>query len=145
VDYGVTTLDELRERLTAARRAWVRALVGPAGDEPAALLSLQAIVGLRPPAWRKQTWMYPQCTFASAQISSARLASLCEPGPLSADTQFDDGGVVDVEDVGAGKSPAGGVPAGLWCAWWRLGGQSAVTSAAAARAADSSTMALRLA
>ena len=66
------------------------------------------------------------------------------PGaPLSADAQFDDGGVVDGEDEGGWKSPAGGVPAGLWCSWWRLGGQSAVTSAAAVRALVSSTMALR--
>ena len=64
-------------------------------------------------------------------------------GWVCADVQFDDGGVVDGEDVGAGKGPAGGVPAGPWCACWRSGGQSAVTSAAAARALDSSTMALR--
>ena len=64
---------------------------------------------------------------------------------MCADAQFDDDGVVDGEDVGVRKGPAGGVPAGLWCAWWRLGGQSAVTSAAAVRALDSSTMALRLA
>ena len=64
-------------------------------------------------------------------------------GPLSADAQLDDGGVVDGEDAGAGNGPAGGFPAGPWCAWWRLGGQSAVTSAAAVRALVSSTMALR--
>ena len=62
---------------------------------------------------------------------------------LCADAHLDDGGVVGGEDVGAGEGPAGGVPAGPWCAWWRSGGQSAVTSAAAARALDSSTMALR--
>jgi hypothetical protein len=66
-------------------------------------------------------------------------------GLVSADAQLDDDGVVDGEDAGAGKGPAGGVPAGLWCAWWRLGGQSAVTSAAAVRALVWSTMALRLA
>jgi hypothetical protein len=64
---------------------------------------------------------------------------------VSTDAQGDDVGDVDGEDAGAGKGPAGGFPAGPWCAWWRLGGQSAVTSAAAVRAADSSTMALRLA
>ena len=64
---------------------------------------------------------------------------------VSTDAQVDDGGVIDGEDAGAGKGPAGGVPAGLWCSWWRPGGQSAVTSAAAVRALDSSTMALRLA
>jgi hypothetical protein len=64
---------------------------------------------------------------------------------VCADAQRDDGGVIEREDVGARKGPAGGFPAGPWCAWWRLGGQSAVTSAAAARALDSSTMALRLA
>jgi hypothetical protein len=62
-----------------------------------------------------------------------------------ADAQLDDGGVVDGADAGAGKGPAGEFPAGPWCAWWRCGGQSAVTSAAAVRALDSSTMALRLA
>ena len=64
---------------------------------------------------------------------------------VCADVQRDDGGVVGGEDAGVGKGPAGGVPAGPWCAWWRRGGQSAVTSAAAVRALDSSTMALRLA
>lgn len=58
----------------------MRALVGPTGNEPAALLSLQAVVGPTPPGWLKQTWMYPQCTFASAQITAGRLASLFEPG-----------------------------------------------------------------
>jgi hypothetical protein len=79
------------------------------------------------------------CLFSGAD-------SMGPPGyRLSTDAQVDDGDVIDGEDAGAGKSPAGGVPAGLWCAWWRFGGQSAVTSAAAVRAADSSTMALRLA
>src|ERR1017187_7500043 len=64
---------------------------------------------------------------------------------LSADVQRDDGGVVGGEDAGVGKGPAGCVPAGPWCAWCRPGGQSDVTSVAAVRALDSSTMALRLA
>jgi len=64
---------------------------------------------------------------------------------LCPDAQRDDGGVIDGEDVGAAKGPAGGVVAGPWCACWRPGGQSAVTSAAAVRALDSSTIALRLA
>jgi hypothetical protein len=59
--------------------------------------------------------------------------------------QRDDGGVAGGEDAGACEGPARGVLAGPWCAWWRLGGQSAVTSLAAVRAADSSTMALRVA
>jgi hypothetical protein len=70
-------------------------------------------------------------------------ATRSPPGRLCADADLDDGGVVGGEDVGAGKGPAGGVPAGPWCACWRSGGQSDVTSAAAARALDSSTMALR--
>ena len=61
------------------------------------------------------------------------------------DVQRDDGGVVGGDDVGIWKGPAGCVPAGPWCSWWRFGGQSAVTSVAAARALVSSTMALRLA
>jgi hypothetical protein len=81
VDHGVTTLDELCKKLACPRRsAWVRALVGAAGDEPAALLYLQAIVGPRPPGWRKQTWANQQCTFASAQMTSGRLATVLEPG-----------------------------------------------------------------
>ena len=64
---------------------------------------------------------------------------------VCADIQRDDGGVIGGEDVGAGKGPAGWVPAGPWCSWWRLGGQSDVTSVAAVRALDSSTMALRVA
>jgi hypothetical protein len=81
VDYGVTTLDELRGKLAQIRRsAWVRALAGPVSDEPAALLHLQAVLGPRPPGWRKQTWQYPQCTFASAQMTAGRLASILEPG-----------------------------------------------------------------
>jgi hypothetical protein len=82
VDYGVAALEELRGKLMAAprRRVWVRVLVGPAGDESSALLSLQAVVGPQPPGWLKQTWTYTQCTFASAQITAGRLASLLEPG-----------------------------------------------------------------
>jgi hypothetical protein len=34
-------------------------------------------------------------------------------GQVSADAQLDNGGVVDGEDAGAGKGPAGRVPAGL--------------------------------
>ena len=64
---------------------------------------------------------------------------------VCADIQRDDGGVIGGEDAGAGKGPAGWVPAGPWCSWWRLGGQSDVTSVAAVRALDSSTMALRVA
>jgi hypothetical protein len=66
-------------------------------------------------------------------------------GALCTDVQRDDGGVVGSDDVGVWKGPAGCVPAGPWCSWWRLGGQSAVTSVAAARALVSSTMALRVA
>jgi hypothetical protein len=81
VDHGVTTLDELRGKLGVPRRsAWVRALVGPAGDERTALLYLQAVVGPRPPGWRKQSWMYPQCTFTSAQMTAGRLARILDPG-----------------------------------------------------------------
>jgi len=54
---------------------------------------------------------------------------------LRTDVQRDDVGVIDGEDAGVGKGPAGRIPVGPWCAWWRLGGQSAVTSAAAMRAA----------
>ncbi len=64
---------------------------------------------------------------------------------LCADIQRDDGGVVGREDVGGRERPRRGVPAGPWCSCWRCGGQSDVTSVAAARALDSSTMALRLA
>ena len=43
----------------------------------------------------------------------------------------------------AREKPRRWVPAGLWCSCCRLGGQSVVTSVTAARAEDSSTMALR--
>jgi multicopper oxidase len=62
---------------------------------------------------------------------------------LFADVQFDDGGVIGGEDGEAWNGPAGGVPAGPWCAWWRFGGQSDVTSLTAMRALAWSTMALR--
>src|SRR5579872_5210949 len=65
--------------------------------------------------------------------------------PVCTDVQCDDGGVVGGDDVGIWKGPAGCVPAGPWCSCWRVGGQSAVTSAAAALALVSSTMALRVA
>jgi hypothetical protein len=82
VDHGVAALGELRDKLMAAprRRVGVCALAGPAGNESAALLSLQAVVGPQPPGWLKHTWTYAQCTFASAQITADRLASLLEPG-----------------------------------------------------------------
>ena len=82
---------------------------------------------------------------SSHRLAKARAEILCRDAAflVSADVQLGDGGVVDGEDGGAGKGPAGCFPAGPRCAWWRLGGQSDVTSAAAVRALDSSTMALR--
>lgn len=82
MDYGVAALGDLRDKLMATPRrpTWVRALVGVAGNEPAALLSLQAVVGPEPLGWLKHTWTYTQCTFAAAQITAGRLASILEPG-----------------------------------------------------------------
>lgn len=81
MDHGTTDLDELRKKLETTRRtAWVRALVGPAGEESAALQYLQVIVGPRPPGWVKHTWAYQQCTFVSARMTTGRLASIFEPG-----------------------------------------------------------------
>src|SRR5258708_4898437 len=57
--------------------------------------------------------------------------------------QDDDVAVIGVEDVGAAEGPVGWVLAGPWCAGWRGGGQSVVTSVTAARALCSSTMDLR--
>ena len=57
--------------------------------------------------------------------------------------QDDDVAVIGGEDVGTADGPAGGVLAGPWCACWRGGGQSVVTSVTAARALCSSTMDLR--
>ena len=60
--------------------------------------------------------------------AAARGRSETDPvtGQLCADVQRDDVGVVDVEDVGALKGPAGGVPAGplvcLVAAWWSVCG-----------------------
>ena len=64
---------------------------------------------------------------------------------VSPDAQFEDEGAVGGEDVGALKGPAGWVSAGPWCAWWRRGGQSDVTSVTAMRALAWSAMALRAA
>ena len=57
--------------------------------------------------------------------------------------QDDDVAVIGDEDVGAVDGPAGWVLAGPWCACWRRGGQSVVTSVTAARALCSSTRFLR--
>jgi len=76
-------------------------------------------------------------------IFFARSPASRQAGQLCTDVHRDDERVIRAEDARAGEGPAGGVPAGPWCACWRLGGQSAVTSAAATRAADSSMMALR--
>ena len=49
-------------------------------------------------------------------------AELEQPG-LSADAQRDDGGVVDGDDAGAGKGPAGVFRRALVCgvaAWWSV-------------------------
>src|SRR5215831_13109235 len=48
--------------------------------------------------------------------------------------QDDDVAVIGDEDVGEVSGPAGWVLAGPWCACWRGGGQSVVTSVTAARA-----------
>jgi len=58
-------------------------------------------------------------------------------------TQDEDVAVVAGEDLRADGGPAGWVLAGPWCACWRGGGQSVVTSVTAARALCSSTMDLR--
>ena len=87
----------------------------------------------------------PSSPAGASATHQTRHGSLRLRSPVCADIQRDDGGVIGGEDVGAEKGPAGWVPAGPWCSWWRLGGQSDVTSAAAARALDSSTMALRVA
>ena len=116
---------ECRSTLTFAQ---VRAL--PAESvEPSALLALSQ----------------PGGRTVSVGASSSDLSRSLGCVLVCADAQIDDGGVVDGEDAGIRKGPAGGVPAGPWCAWWRLGDQSAVTSAAAVRALDSLTMALRAA
>ena len=57
--------------------------------------------------------------------------------------QDDDVGVVAGDDVADAGRPRRGRPAGPWCACWRRGGQSDVTSATAAWALSWSTMALR--
>src|SRR5947208_16123671 len=57
--------------------------------------------------------------------------------------QDDDVGVVAGDDVADAGRPRRGRPAGPWCACWRRGGQSDVTSATAAWALSGSTMALR--
>ena len=59
--------------------------------------------------------------------------------------RVEDVGVIAGEDALTLEGPAGWVPAGPWCACWRRGGQSDVTSATAARALASSTIALRVA
>jgi hypothetical protein len=58
-------------------------------------------------------------------------------------TQDDDVAVIGDGDARAEDGPAGRVLAGPWCAWWRGGGQSVVTSVMAARALCSSTIGLR--
>lgn len=81
MEHAISDLDELRRLLTAGRRsAWVRGLVGPAGEEPAALLYLVAVVGPRPQGWQEGTWSYEQCTFAAARTTSRRLASVFTAG-----------------------------------------------------------------
>ena len=58
-------------------------------------------------------------------------------------TQDEDEGVIAVEDGAVFEGPAGWVPAGPWCACWRRGVQSDVTSVMAMRALAWLTMALR--
>ena len=57
--------------------------------------------------------------------------------------QDEDVAVIGGEDGWVRAGPAGWVLAGPWCAWWRGGGQSVVTSVMAVRALCSSTMDLR--
>jgi hypothetical protein len=100
MDHGISDLGELRRQLAGARRsAWVRALVGPAGEQPMALLYLVAVIGPRPHAWSELTWSYEQCTFVSARMTSRRLGSICETGqtreisigPVRATVEFREG------------------------------------------------------
>ena len=75
MDYVTTSLDDLRRQLSKSRRsAWVRAVVGPMGEETARLLVLEARVGPKPEGWIEQAWIYEQCTFVSGRVTSRRLA-----------------------------------------------------------------------
>ncbi len=76
-------------------------------------------------------------------ILTSAPARLIEQLWCSPVAQDDDVAVIGDEDVGAVDGPAGWVLAGPWCACWRGGGQSVVTSVTAARALCSSTMFLR--
>ena len=78
-----------------------------------------------------------------AALELARAAHQDTTGLVFPVIQDEDVGVIDDEDVWAKNGPAGWVLAGPWCAWWRGGGQSVVTSVTAARALCSSTMDLR--
>jgi Putative DNA-binding domain len=81
MDHVATSLDVLRRQLSASRRsAWVHAVVAPVNDDPARLLALQARVGPKPEGWQERTWNYEQCTFASGQVTSRRLAQWLKGG-----------------------------------------------------------------
>lgn len=81
MDHVTISLDDLRRQLSNSRRsAWIRVLVAPVGDEPAKPLALQARVGPKPEAWAEQAWCYEQCTFASGQVTSRRLAQWLKGG-----------------------------------------------------------------
>jgi len=49
-------------------------VLAPAGESPARLLALQALVGPRPDGWQDRLWEYEQCTFVSGRVTTRRLA-----------------------------------------------------------------------
>ena len=81
MDHSTTHLDDLRTNLLASRRsAWVRAVVGPAGNDPPRVLALLAVVGPRPPGWEDRTWTYDQCTFVAGRVTTRQFASWWKGG-----------------------------------------------------------------
>lgn len=85
--------------------------------------------------------MSPSLTVHARRYSAA--AGLVPEDPVCPVTLDEDVGVIGGEGVAAGEGPAGGCRAGPWCAWWRGGGQSDVTSVTAILALAWSTIALR--
>ena len=78
MEQGTTNLDKLRAHLRARRdRAWISVVAGPAVDGGATpLLHAQVVVGVRPRAWREETWTYGQCTFSACTMSPAKAGSM---------------------------------------------------------------------
>ena len=81
MDQGITTTDELWATLARdRRRAWVRLLLGRETDGVAPIRSGLIIVGPKPEGWESRRWIYPDWSFATAEMTARAVSAWLTAG-----------------------------------------------------------------